>query len=184
MSKFLNDVRTANRRYAEVFGEETTLSALSANRFSILTCMETWLDPARFAGVTACDHVVRNAGGRATDDAIRSLLLSYKLLDAREWFVIHHTDCDLEAFNDEIRCRQSAAAPNRKPASIVADVRRIRRHPLVPGDITIYGYIFDARSGKLHEVSEATTVGAAREQTEFAAPRAEAQSQRWSRSPS
>jgi carbonic anhydrase len=151
--------------------------------------METWLDPSRFAGVTACDHVVRNAGGRATDDAIRSLLLSYKLLDAREWFVIHHTDCDLEVFNDEttgrfLDSRQAAAAPKRKPASVVADVRRIRRHPLVPGDITIYGYIFDAHSGKLHEVSEATTVGAAREQAGFTASRPETQSQPWPRSPS
>src|SRR5690242_20330292 len=68
-----------------------------------LTCMDARLDPAKFAGLAEGDaHVIRNAGGRASDDAIRSLVISYKLLGTREWFVIHHTDCGMETFTDEI----------------------------------------------------------------------------------
>ena len=67
-----------------------------ARRFAILTCMDARLDPAKFAGLAEGDaHVIRNAGGRASDDAIRSLVISYKLLGTREWFVIHHTDCGM-----------------------------------------------------------------------------------------
>jgi hypothetical protein len=74
-----------------------------ARRFAVLTCMDARLDPARFAGLAEGDaHVIRNAGGRASDDAIRSLVISYKLLGTREWFVIHHTDCGMETFSDEI----------------------------------------------------------------------------------
>ena len=82
-------------------------------------------------------HVIRNAGGRASDDAIRSLVISYRLLGTREWFVIH-------------------------TKSVVEDVTRIRNHPLVPRDIPIYGYIYDVKSGKLSEVPEATKAEASR----------------------
>ena len=74
-----------------------------ARRFAILTCMDARLDPAKFAGLSEGDaHVIRNAGGRASDDAIRSLVISYKLLGTREWFVIHHTDCGMEFFTNEV----------------------------------------------------------------------------------
>jgi carbonic anhydrase len=67
------------------------------------TCMDARLDPAKFAGLAEGDaHVIRNAGGRASDDAIRSLVISYKLLGTREWFIIHHTDCGMELFTDDI----------------------------------------------------------------------------------
>ena len=74
-----------------------------ARQFAILTCMDARLDPAKYAGLSEGDaHVIRNAGGRASDDAIRSLVISYKLLGTKEWFVIHHTDCGMETFNNEI----------------------------------------------------------------------------------
>src|SRR5712692_3660724 len=74
-----------------------------ARRFSILTCMDARLDPAKFAGLAEGDaHVIRNAGGRVSDDAIRSLVISYKLLGTREWFVVHHTNCGMETFTDEV----------------------------------------------------------------------------------
>jgi hypothetical protein len=78
------------------WGEER--SALPpARRFAILTCMDARLDPAKYAGLVEGDaHVIRNAGGRATDDAIRSLVISHKLLGMAEWFVIHHTICGTE----------------------------------------------------------------------------------------
>src|SRR5439155_3565892 len=100
MSNVLREVLTANQKYAASFGDKGKLAMPPARRFAILTCMDARLDPAKFAGLAEGDaHVIRNAGGRASDDAIRSLVISYKLLGTREWFVIHHTDCGMETFN-------------------------------------------------------------------------------------
>jgi len=173
MSQILEEVLSANRVYRENFGAKGKLSIPPARRFAILTCMDARLDPAKFAGLAEGDaHVIRNAGGRASDDAIRSLVISYKLLGTREWFVIHHTDCGMETFTDEVirglllqgleqAVIDSAGWHNhgRGPgsdagefinwltikdinASVVTDVRRIRNHPLVPPTIPIYGYLY------------------------------------------
>ncbi|MGZ8201400.1 MAG: beta-class carbonic anhydrase [Methylosarcina sp.] len=103
MSKILNEVLAANREYANNFGDKCNLALPPARQFAILTCMDARLDPAKYAGLAEGDaHVIRNAGGRASDDAIRSLVISYKLLGTREWFVIHHTNCGMELFTDDI----------------------------------------------------------------------------------
>jgi carbonic anhydrase len=161
-----------------------------ARQFAILTCMDARLDPAKFAGLSEGDaHVIRNAGGRASDDAIRSLVISYKLLGTREWFVIHHTDCGMLTFSNDVmrellaKSLDTASFHNghwRDPGtgggspagdylewltikdlakSVVADVTRIRQHPLVPSRIPIYGYIYNVSSGKLVEVPEAMSLG-------------------------
>ena len=177
------------------FGDKGELALPPARRFAILTCMDARLDPAKYAGLSEGDaHVIRNAGGRASDDAIRSLVISYKLLGTREWFVIHHTDCGMEFFTDEVMRRPARAAASRppqlgadgfddvgagpglargrqvhrladdrRPASRASSTtsRRIRNHPLVPGGIPIYGYIYDVRTGKLEEVAQATEAGRA-----------------------
>ena len=96
-----SDVESANAAYAESFGDKADLALPPARGFLILTCMDARLDPAKYAGLAEGDaHVVRNAGGRATDDAIRSMVISHKLLGTREWFVIHHTDCGMLFFDD------------------------------------------------------------------------------------
>ena len=101
MSKVLHEVLNANERYAGSFGDKASLAMPPARRFAILTCMDARLDPAKFAGLAEGDaHVIRNAGGRASDDAIRSLVISHKLLRTREWFVIHHTNCGMEFFTN------------------------------------------------------------------------------------
>jgi len=192
MSQILHDVLDANAQYAATFGDKATLALPPARGFAILTCMDARLDPARYAGLAEGDaHVIRNAGGRASDDAIRSLVISYKLLGTREWFVIHHTDCGMEFFTDSVMrglLRSSletaqltaegfadvGAGPGSgageyidwltiadQTQSVVDDVTRIRQHPLVPGTIPVYGYIYDVRSGRLIEVPEATAAGAA-----------------------
>src|SRR5512141_602176 len=103
MSSNLEDVIAANRKYSADFGEKGKLAMPPARRFAILTCMDARLDPARIAGLAEGDaHIIRNAGGRASDDAIRSLVISYKLLGTREWFVIHHSDCGMETFTDDV----------------------------------------------------------------------------------
>jgi carbonic anhydrase len=193
MTKILDEVLAANAKYAENFGDKGNLPLPPSRHFAILTCMDARLDPAKYGGLAEGDaHVIRNAGGRASDDAIRSLVISYKLLGTREWFVVHHTDCGMLLFtNDDMRnllasslktatldqsgWRDSGGGPGSAEGnyinwltfsdnakSVVEDVVRIRRHPLVPNDIPIYGYIYDVKSGKLVEVSEATTAGKAR----------------------
>ena len=190
MSQILDDVLGANAAYAASFGAKRELALPPGRRFTILTCMDARLDPAKYAGLSEGDaHIIRNAGGRASDDAIRSLVISYKLLGTSEWFVIHHTDCGMEFFTDEVMRGLLAASldtaalgpdgfhdvgtgPGSSEAayidwltianqteSVVADVRRIRNHRLVPPRIPIYGYVYDVRSGRLVEVPEATVVG-------------------------
>lgn len=193
MSTILNDVLAANARYAADFGAKGELALPPAREFAILTCMDARLDPAKYAGLAEGDaHVIRNAGGRASDDAIRSLVISYKLLGTKEWFVIHHSDCGMEFFVDETirgllaNSLETAAlgadglydvgttpgssegayidwlTVSDREQAVVEDVRRIRNHPLVPGRIPIYGYVYDVRSGRLVEVPDATREGAVR----------------------
>ncbi len=192
MSKILNEVLAANKAYAAAFGDKVKLAMPPGRHFAILTCMDARLDPAKYAGLAEGDaHVIRNAGGRASDDAIRSLVISYKLLGTREWFVIHHTNCGMETFTDDIMrdllsksletatldakgWRDTGKTPGSSEASFIDwltirdqvqsvcdDVRRIRTHPLVPRTIPIYGYIYDVKTGRLVEVPEATKIGTA-----------------------
>jgi carbonic anhydrase len=192
MSTILSEVLTANQKYSASFGEKANLAMPPARHFAVLTCMDARLDPAKYAGLAEGDaHVIRNAGGRASDDAIRSLVISYKLLGTREFFVIHHTNCGMEFFTNEVirgllsksletaeltsaGFRDVGSGPGSRAGefiewltipdqkqSVFDDVLRIRNHPLVPSSIPIYGYIYDVKSGKLVEVEAATKAGAA-----------------------
>jgi len=193
MSPIETEVLAANTAYATSFGDKGKLTMPPRRHFAILTCMDARLDPARYAGLAEGDaHVVRNAGGRASDDAIRSLVISHKLLGTDEWFVVHHTDCGMQTFTGEVmrglleKSLDTAALEKggwrdvgRGPGSVegefvdwltiddlegsvVRDVQRLRRHPLVPPSIPIHGYLYDVRSGRLTEVPEATKAGLAR----------------------
>ncbi len=102
MSVF-DEVLTANGRYVASFGDKGSLPLPPGRKFAILTCMDARLDPAKYAGLEEGDaHVIRNAGGRASDDAIRSLVISHKLLGTDIWFVVHHTNCGMELFTDAV----------------------------------------------------------------------------------
>lgn len=189
MSKLLYEILEANRLYAQNFSNGS-LQLPPLKKMAILTCMDARLDPAKFAGLNEGDaHVIRNAGGRASDDAIRSLIISHKLLGTREWFVIHHTDCGMQLFNNEIMgnllfesldtaefdgCKWKNPNSNggsiegkfinwltfsNLEQSVIDDVSRIRQHPLVPKYIPIYGFIYDVRTGRLIEVTKAMEVG-------------------------
>jgi len=189
MSKILNEVLLANRNYSSDF-DKADLPMPPGRQFAILTCMDARLDPAKYAGLAEGDaHVIRNAGGRASDDAIRSLVISYKLLGTREWFVIHHTDCGMETFTSEIMselldsslktasvdasgwhdgCEGPSSAEGKyinwltikdQAISVTEDVTRIKSHALVPADIPVYGYIYDVKTGSLIEVPTATEAG-------------------------
>ncbi|MBE2184544.1 MAG: carbonic anhydrase [Anaerolineae bacterium] len=190
MSQVVDEVLAANVQYAQGFGKKSSLKSTPIRHIAILTCMDARLDPAKCAGLSEGDaHVIRNAGGRATDDVIRSLVISYKLLGTKEWFVIHHTDCGMcsitgDALSDLLNESLSPAeiTPNgyrntgSDPGSaegyyidwltfkdesqcVVDDVTRIRHHPLVPHYITIYGYLYDVKTGRLLEVPAASEAG-------------------------
>jgi len=192
MSDILKEVLSANQKYTQQFGEKSKLALPPARHFAILTCMDARLDPAKYAGLSEGDaHIIRNAGGRASDDAIRSLVISYKLLGTREFFVIHHTDCGMLFFTNEVMRKLLASsletaelrkdgfhdvgkAPGSRAGefiewlafsdpdqAVIDDVARIRNHPLVPSTIPIHGYIYDVKTGKLNEVQEATKLGKA-----------------------
>jgi len=177
-TSILKDVLAANQEYSNSFGERGHLASHTA-RFAVLTCMDARLDPVKFAGLAEGDaHVIRNAGGRASDDAIRSLVISYKVLGAKEFFVIHHTDCGMEkCTNETIRNMLASSSEIKGPGSrageyiewltiadqkqaVIDDVLRIRTHPLIPSSIPIYGYLYDVHTGKLIEVEGATKAGA------------------------
>jgi carbonic anhydrase len=103
ISQIYSEVISVNNACASNFSEKAALALPPARRFAILTCMDARLDPARYAGLAEGDaRVIRNAGGRASDDAIRSLVISHKLLGTQEWFVIHHSDCCMQLFTGEI----------------------------------------------------------------------------------
>lgn len=192
MSKILTEVLSANQSYTSSFGDKAKLALPPARGFAILTCMDARLDPAKYAGLSEGDaHVIRNAGGRASDDAIRSLVISYKLLGTKEFFVIHHTNCGMEFFTNEVMrdllsssLETAALGPEgfhdvgKGPGSragqfiefltipdqaqaVIDDVERIRNHPLVPKSIPIYGYVYDVKTGGLNEIEAATKIGAA-----------------------
>jgi carbonic anhydrase len=189
-SAIRQEVLDANAAYAADFGDKKDLALPPARGFAILTCMDARLDPAKYAGLSEGDaHVIRNAGGRATDDAIRSLVISHKLLGTKEWFVIHHTNCGMQLFSDEVigdllednletASFDGTKWSNRKHGhgsshghfikwqvfsdneeSVRQDVRRIREHPLVAPHIPIHGYIYDVKSGRLIEVPGASEAG-------------------------
>ncbi len=189
MSKILTEVLESNQGYAATF-TKGDLPLPPARGFAILTCMDARLHPSKYAGLSEGDaHVIRNAGGRASDDAIRSLVISHKLLGTQEFFVIHHTDCGMLLFNDDIMgdllgksldtasidaqgWHDNGKGPGSTDGkfinwlcfqdneqSVLDDVNRIRNHSLVPNYIPIYGFIYDVKTGKLVEVPAAMRAG-------------------------
>lgn len=185
MSGVFDEVLAASAAYAQSYGDKGDLPLPPARRLAILTCMDARLDPAKLAGLAEGDaHVIRNAGGRASDDAIRSLVISHKLLGTTDWMVIHHSDCGMLTFTgDQMgelltesldtaeltahgwRNRTSGTGSteghyvawltfSNLKESVREDVRRIRRHPLVPGAVRVGGFVFDVKTGGLYPVPE------------------------------
>jgi carbonic anhydrase len=137
-----------------------------ARHAAVLVCMDARLHPEKFLGLSIGDaHVIRNAGGRASDDAIRSLILSSKLLGTREFAVIHHTDCGMLTFSNA-ELQEKLAAETGADASgidflpfsdleesVRDDVNRIRSSPFIAEDIPVSGFVYGVRTGRLQEVT-------------------------------
>lgn len=154
----------ANQHYQATF-ELGDLPIPPARGVAVLTCMDARLDPDKILGLELGDaHVIRNAGGRASQDAIRSLVISQRLLGTREIVVIHHTDCGMVTFTNEQLCSQIKADLDVDThgfdflpftdleQSVRDDVATLRASPLIPRDIPISGAIYDIVTGALHEV--------------------------------
>jgi carbonic anhydrase len=156
----------ANEVYADSFSQGH-LPMPPARRVAIVTCMDARLDPARFLGLEPGDaHVIRNAGGLVTEDAIRSLVISHWLLGTQEVAVIAHTDCGMLTFsNDDLRARlrseadADASEVDFRPfvdlqESVRESLRAVRESPFLPDSLELSGWIYDVRDGRLAEVRE------------------------------
>ena len=158
-------VLEANARFVARFDRGD--AALPPSRsLAILTCIDARIDPSKAFGLEIGDaHVVRNAGGRASDDAIRSLLVSTWLLGPREIMVVHHEDCGMLTFTDDVlqglirdKTGQDRSATHfltfkDLDGSVRDDVAKIREEAAFPGDVRVSGWIYDVRTGALREVS-------------------------------
>ena len=159
----IDDLLSNAGRYAEGFGKGD-LPMPPARRVAVVACMDARLDPARVLGLEEGDaHVIRNAGGVVTDDEIRSLAISQRLLGTREIILIHHTDCGMLTFTDDDFAgslqQETGQAPGWVAESFTDlgdDVRksieRITSSPFVPHTDQVRGFVFDVATGKLNEI--------------------------------
>ncbi len=161
-----DEVLAANKDYAAKF-DLGGLAMPPARKFAILACMDARLSVEQFLGLKTGDaHIIRNAGGIATEDALRSLIISHHLLGTQEFIVINHTDCGMLTFNDnqlldklEEQTGASAVTPAHFHSfqdlerNVRRQVARIKHHPFIP-KVSVRGFIYDVKTGKLAEVHE------------------------------
>jgi len=161
----LDTMLEANERYAKGF-DQGALPMPPARSVAIVACMDARLHPETFLGLSVGDaHVIRNAGGRASDDALRSLIISSRLLGTREFAVVHHTDCGMLTFsNGDLQGKlaaetgQDASGIDFLPfgdleQSVRDDVAAIKASPFIDDDIPVTGFVYDVKTGRLNEVS-------------------------------
>ena len=153
-----------NEQYAASFAKGE-LSLPPAKQVAVIACMDARLDVHKILGLEEGDaHVIRNAGGAVTDDAIRSLMISQELLGTTEVILIHHTDCGMLTFtDDEVKRRIQDQTGIRPPfaleafADLADDVRqsiaRVKNSPFIPHKESVRGFVYDVKNGRLNEVS-------------------------------
>ena len=158
-----NELIRNNENYAKTF-TKGDLPLPPAKHVAVLACMDARLDVHKILGLEEGEaHVIRNAGGVATDDAIRSLVISQRLLGTNEIILIHHTDCGMLTFKDDEVKEKIEAEVGIRPAfaleafaNLEADVKqsiaRIHASPFIPNKTSVRGFVYDVRSGRLNEV--------------------------------
>ncbi len=141
------------------------LSHRPTRQVAVVTCMDTRIDIHRILGVEEGEvHVIRNAGGAVTEDVIRSLLISQRLLGTREVMVIHHTNCGMMSFSDDALKRQIEAEVGMRPpfaleafgdleADVGQSVARVKASPFIPHKDQVRGFVYDVARGTLTEVN-------------------------------
>lgn len=167
----INEVLQANSRYAQDFAL-AHLPMPPERKLAVVACMDARLTVEQVLGLKTGDaHIIRNAGGIVTEDAIRSLLISHYLLGTEEWMIINHTDCGMLTFKDEellARLQREWETAAVSPAhfhafsdveeNVQRQIQKVRSHPWVPNDIPVRGFVYDVKTGELNEV---TAVGGA-----------------------
>lgn len=160
-----DELLKANQRYAQNF-KLGQLPMPPARKVAVLACMDARLTVEQILGLNTGDaHIIRNAGGIATDDAVRSLLISHYLLGTQEFIILNHTDCGMLTFKDEDlekrleqETKTAVVAPVRFHAfgdlreNVRRQIERLRSHPWIPQGVPVRGFIYDVKSGKLQEV--------------------------------
>jgi len=166
----IDELLTANHEYMQGF-RVGSLPMVPARKLAIVACMDARLILSHMLGLKAGDaHLIRNAGGIVTEDALRSLILSHHLLGTQEFMIINHTDCGMLTFkDDELRSRlqretgTAAVAPATFHAfanvenNVREQVQKVRSHPWIPSHIPVRGFVYDVRTGRLTEVPAAET---------------------------
>jgi carbonic anhydrase len=161
----IDDILKANEAYAANFSLGQ-LAMPPARKLAIVACMDARLTVEQALGLKTGDaHIIRNAGGIVTEDALRSLIISHHLLGTREFLIINHTDCGMLTFKDEElrgRLQASTGAAAVSPARFYAftdletnvrqQIQKVKSHPWVPGEIPVRGFIYDVKTGRLKEV--------------------------------
>jgi carbonic anhydrase len=160
-----DDLLDKNAAYAEERGPRE-MAAPPSLKVAVLACMDARLDPARILGIAEGEaHVIRNAGGVVTSDALRSLAISQHLLGTREVILMHHTDCGMMTFTDEEFSDRMDAETGQRPSWVAGSfrdldgdvresIRRIKENPFVPEKSHVRGFVFDVKTGLLREVHE------------------------------
>src|ERR1700758_1078874 len=161
----IDEVLKANQEYAKNFNLGH-LPMPPARKLAIVACMDARLTVEQALGLkTGESHIIRNAGGIVTEDAIRSLIISHHLLGTQEFIIINHTDCGMLTFKDEdltakleSETNASAVSPSRFYAfpdlekNVRQQIQRVKAHPWIPAHISVRGFIYDVKTGKLNEV--------------------------------
>lgn len=157
-----DDVLAANRRYQAAF-RDLGLAGKAARGLCVLTCIDSRIDPLAMLGLEPGDaKIIRNAGARVTDDALRSLILAANLLDVTRLCLVQHTECAMVgATEDEVRQRIAEArgvdasgwtflTSTDQLATLEADLERVASCDLLPPDLELGGFLYDVHSGALH----------------------------------
>ena len=161
----IDQVLANNARYTENFGKGESLHGAPARGLAVASCMDARLDMYRVLGLEEGDaHVIRNAGGVVSDDAVRSLIISQRFLGTREIMLIHHTDCGMMTFRDDAAKDEIEAETGLRPSfalesfldleqAVRQSIALIKASPFVPSKDQVRGFIYDYETGRLNEVS-------------------------------
>lgn len=174
MTSVTDEVVAANRQYAADF-KLGNLAMPPARKLAIVACMDARMTIEPMLGLKTGDaHIIRNAGGIVTEDALRSLIISHYLLGTQEFIVINHTDCGMLTFKDEdLRSKLQSATGTAAvgPAAFHAfseleqnvreQIQKAKAHPWIPKDIPVRGFVYDVKTGRLNEVAEQRSGAAA-----------------------
>ena len=166
----IDDALTANERYERTFNL-ANLPMPPARKLAIVACMDARLTVEQFLGLKTGDaHIIRNAGGIVTEDALRSLIISHHLLGTQEFMIINHTDCGMLTFKDQELAEKLEKLTNTSPvapsrfysfadldSNVLQQIRRVKAHPWIPKHIPVRGFVYDVKTGALREVVAVTT---------------------------